>query len=267
MKQYKKIKGIWDSPFIFIICLLLLIFIYFPILIIIIFSFNDSIAGVFPLRGFTFRWYIEVIKDPRFINTLKNSVYVAIATTFISGIIGIPAAYAIVRYKFMGKIGIQNMLLIPIFAPAILIGVSLATLFSFLDIKLSLLTVILGHVLTSISYFYLILRARLIGYDISIEEASRDLGASSIQTFRRISFPILWPSILGCALLVFSNSIDNFTITFFTIGADSTMPLLIWSMLRKGVAPSINAVSTILLFVIFILVAIANKFSGIKMEI
>jgi len=266
-KINKKTKGIWDSSFIVTIVILLLLFVYIPILVIIIFSFNDATVGIFPMKGFTLKWYREVFTDPRFMSTLKNSLIVAGISTIVSALIGIPAAYATARYKFFGKAVIQNALFLPLFVPPIFLGVSLASFFSFIGLKFSLLTVILAHTLVFSTYFFIIIRPRLIGFNVSVEEASRDLGASSLQTFRRISFPLIWPSILGCALIAFSTSMDAFVITFFTIGSDSTLPLFIWSMMRMGVGPSINAISSILIISIFILVIIANKISGIKLEI
>lgn len=226
MGRVIKTKNIWDSKIPLIICVLLIIFVYFPILIIILFSFNDSTVGIFPLKGFTIKWYIEIIKDPRFISTLKNSLYIATTVTLFGALLGIPAAYAVVRYNFIGKSILQNMLTMPIFIPYIFLGVSLATFFFSLNIKLSLFTVILGHIIISVPFYFVIMKARLTGFNLSIEEASRDLGASSFQTFRRISFPIMWPSILGSALIVFSISMDDFVITFFTIGANSTLPMI-----------------------------------------
>jgi spermidine/putrescine transport system permease protein len=253
-------------PLIEIVSILIILFIYLPVLVLIVFSFNTSKVGVFPLEGFTLEWYRELIRDPRFAETTKNSLIVATIATLISAVMGVAAAFGIVRHRSKLNPLLSGLFLAPLLYPSMLLAISLLSFFTFLGIRLSLLTVTLGHLVTSIPFYFLILSSRLRGFDTSIEEAARDLGANRAQAFQRVTLPLIWPSILGCAIIVFATSVDNFVVTFFTIGAQSTLPLLIWSMMKRGVAPSINAISTVLLLVTFVAAVLADRYANLKMD-
>src|SRR5690625_1048075 len=240
----------------FIYSLFVFAFFYIPIIVLIVFSFNDSKLGTV-WTGFTFDWYIKLFKNTLIIEALMNSLFVAVATTILSTIFGTLAALALHRYTFIGRKAMDFIFLIPVIIPDIVIGIALLAIYGILNIKLGLLTVIPGHVVWGISFVALIVLARLSGFDRSLEEAAKDLGANEWQTFWRVTFPLIFPGVLAGALIVFTMSLDEFEVAFFTSGpGSSTLPVLIYSMVRHGVSPEINALSTILIVLIMIAIII-----------
>ncbi|KPJ89125.1 MAG: hypothetical protein AMS17_03135 [Spirochaetes bacterium DG_61] len=246
-------------------CILLFIFLLSPIVIIVLFSFNASRAGSFPMAGLSIKWYLEVIKSAAFISAVKNSVYVAISTSFFSVLIGTLASFGLTRYSFKFKNVVKLLVLLPITIPPLLIGISLLSYFNIIKIPLSLLTVTISHLVFCIPFVILVMNSRLEGFNFSIEEAAKDLGANGLQTFRYVTFPIMRPSLIGVAMLAFALSFDEFLITFFTIGTDNTLPLVIWAMLRRGISPSVNAISTLVLIVSMFFILAANKIARLKL--
>lgn len=246
---------------------LLMLYLVVPVIIIIIFSFNNSTAGVFPLAGFTFKWYVKLFENELLISSVKNSVYVASVTATVSVLVGVLASFALIRYKFKAKNLISFIVLIPISIPGILLGISLLSFFSSLNINKSLLTVIIGHAVFCIPFVVLVMNSRLEGFDIALEEAAKDLGANTLQTFRYITFPLIRPSLVGVIMLSFALSFDEFLVTFFTAGTKNTLPLIIWGMLRRGVSPAVNAVSTIVLVFSMVLIMLVNRMVKIRFKI
>jgi spermidine/putrescine transport system permease protein len=245
--------------------ILLFLFLFSPIVIIILFSFNPSRAGSFPMAGLSVKWYLEVIKSSTFISAVKNSIYVAIATSFFSVLIGTLASFGLTRYNFKLKNVIKLLVLLPITIPPLLIGISLLSYFNIIKLPLSLFTVTISHLVFCIPFVVLVMNSRLEGFDFSFEEAAKDLGANRLQTFRYVTFPIMRSSVIGVGMLAFGLSFDEFLITFFTIGADNTLPLVIWAMLRRGISPAVNAISTIVLIVTLFLILVANKLARVKL--
>ena len=234
----------------FIFSLFVFAFFYIPILILIIFSFNDSKLGTV-WTGFTFDWYVKLFHNSQIIEAFFNSLFIAVVTTIISTIIGTLAALALHRYTFLGKSSINTLFLVPVIIPDIVIGVSLLVVYGLLDIQLGLFTIIPGHVVWGISFVALIVLSRMSGLDQNLEEAAKDLGANEWQTFWRVTFPLIFPGILAGALLTFTMSFDEFEVAFFTSGPSSTtLPVLVYSMVRMGISPEINALSTILILVV-----------------
>lgn len=224
--------------------------IYGPIIVMILFSFNSS-RFLGSWTGFTTSWYIQLFQSPHVWEAFYNSVVLAALTAVFSVIFGILAAYAMVRYSFQGKGVIDSLLYIPIIIPEIAEALTLLLFYLWVGLGFSLgfTTVLLGHIAYDISYCYVVLRARLIGFDRSLEEAAKTLGASEIQTFFRITLPLLMPGVLAASLLAFTLSYDDFYKTVFTTGPEfETLPLRIWAMARKGgVTPELNALTTIAL--------------------
>ena len=247
--------------------ILLIIYLLLPIIMIIVFSFSNNPSGQFPMKGLTLDWYRKAFSDKLIINAIKNSIYVALSTAGISVIIGTLASFALTRYQFKFKKIVNTFMLIPITLPGIILGIALLSFFSNLHFAKSLLTVIISHVLFTVPFVVLIMNARLEGFDTAIEEASKDLGANTTQTFRYITFPIIRPSIIGVIMLTFALSFDEFLVTFFTVGRQNTLPLIIWSMLRRGVSPKVNAVATVVLCLSFSLILIANKYAKLKLKV
>jgi spermidine/putrescine transport system permease protein len=236
------------------------IFLYVPIVILVIFSFNSS-RFVSTWEGFSFRWYIELFNDAAMGTALRNSLIVAFASTLISTVFGTMVALAMERYQFFGKLGFDALLYLPIIIPDIAMAVMLLLFFVMSHITLSIVTIIISHVAFNISFVAVVVRARLVGFDRSLEEAAQDLGANELQTFWHVTLPLLMPAILGGALLAFTLSLDDFVITFFTAGVGSTtLPLRIYSMVKLGITPEINAVSTLLLLASGVLVMLSLFF-------
>lgn len=244
--------------------ILVMVYLLLPILIIILYSFNLTAATMFPLQGFTTKWYREVFRNRSFLVALKNSVYVGLAVSMISVVIGSLTSFAVTRYTFKLKSAVSFLVLIPITLPAIILGISLLSFFAFLKISRSLVTVVLGHAVFCIPFAVLVMNSRLEGFDISVEEAARDLGANTVQTFRYVTFPIIRPSIIGVIMLTFALSFDEFLVTFFIVGRQNTLPIVIWGMLRRGVSPTINVIATMVLVFSMTMIVIANKYAKIR---
>lgn len=224
----------------------LFLFLYIPILILIIFSFNNSDQiGVW--AGFSLRWYGELLHDEAVLAALKLSLWVAIWSTIISTFLGTLTALALERHRFWGKITYDAILYLPIIIPDIVMALSTLLFFVVLGVALSRYTILIAHVAFNISFVAIVVRARLADMNSTLEEAAADLGANEWQTFRRVTLPLLMPGIISGALLAFTLSLDDFVITFFVAGPGSTtLPVRVYSMIRFGLTPEVNAVSTLM---------------------
>jgi spermidine/putrescine transport system permease protein len=221
-------------------------FLYLPIVTLIVYSFNGQGVGGFPPRNLTLDWYRVLFADDAIWTTVGNSVLVALAAMAISLAFGVPAALALDRAHFPGKALFRRLVLLPLILPGIITGLSLLMLFREGGVRLSLLTVFLGHGTALISVATTEVFAGLQKLDRAQEEASLDLGANHWQTFWRVTIPNLRLSIIGAALLIFTLSMDEIAVSFFLIGRDNTLPLEIWGRLRRGITPEINAISSII---------------------
>jgi spermidine/putrescine transport system permease protein len=221
-------------------------FLYLPIVALGVYSFNGESVGGFPPRGWTLRWYSMLVADDALWATVGNSLLVAAAAVALALLLGFPAALALDRASFPGKAVFRRLVLLPLILPGIITGLSLLILFVAAGMKLSLLTIALGHGTALMSVATAELFAGLQKLDRAQEEASLDLGASEWRTFWRVTVPNLKLSIIGAALLIFTLSMDEIAVSFFLIGRDNTLPLEIWSRLRRGITPEINAVSTVI---------------------
>ncbi|HUO14925.1 MAG TPA: ABC transporter permease [Verrucomicrobiae bacterium] len=229
-------------------------FLYLPIAILILYSFNGEGVGGFPPHNLTFGWYRTLFSDSPIWDSVLNSLEVAFAAMGISLAFGIPAALALDRAQFPGKAVFRRLVLLPLILPGVITGLSLLMLFDLAAVRLSLVTIMLGHGTALISVATTEVFAGLQKLDRAQEEASLDLGANYWQTFWRVTVPNLRLPIIGAALLIFTLSMDEIAVSFFLIGRDNTLPLEIWGRLRRGITPEINAVSTIIF--LFSLVAI-----------
>ena len=221
-------------------------FLYLPIAVLVLYSFNGQGVGGFPPRNLTLDWYRILFQDGPIWDSVLNSLLVALAAMLISLSFGIPAALALDRARFPGKALFRRLVLLPLILPGIITGLSLLMLFREVDVKLGLLTIVLGHGTALISVATTEVFAGLQKLDRAQEEASLDLGANYWQTFWRVTVPNLKLSIIGAALLIFTLSMDEIAVSFFLIGRDNTLPLEIWGRLRRGITPEINAISTII---------------------
>ncbi len=224
------------------------VFLYLPIVVLIAYSFNGESVGGFPPRDLTLRWYRVLVSDRAIWDSLLNSARVAVIATGLALAFGLPAALALDRATFPGKMAFRRLLLLPLILPGIITGLSLLMLFVGMGMNLSLATITLGHGTALISVAATELFAALQKTDRAQEEASLDLGANYWQTFWRVTIPNLRLPLLGAALLIFTLSMDEIAVSFFLIGRENTLPLEIWSRLRRGITPGINAISTIIFF-------------------
>jgi ABC-type spermidine/putrescine transport system permease subunit II len=223
------------------------LFLYVPVFLLILFSFNESAAGSLPFTGLTLKWYRDLLADFLVINAFWTSLKVALAASILSTIIGTAAAFPMARLAFRFKETLRIIFTLPIMVPGLLIGIALLIFFSsWLDLNLSLVTVIIGHVVFTTPFVVLVVTARLLDFDYRLEWAAADLGATPFQTFRQVTFPLIFPGVLAGALFAFTLSLDEFIITFFTIGPQSTLPMYIFSQVKFGITPKINALATIL---------------------
>jgi len=243
----------------FIYAMLGFAFLYVPVLFLVLFSFNDSIIPSFPFRGFTLKWYRELGYDFVLHDALYNSLYIALVTTAVSTVLGTLAAFPLVRATFRFKRATQAFMLLPMVIPHFLMGVALLLFFSLLQLELSRLTIILGHVVFTLPFAILVISTRLYGFDRTLEQAANDLGASPLRTFWHVTLPLILPGVAGAALLVFTLSMDEFLITFFVSGQRGTLTMYIWSLLKDGIAPQINALASILIVSSFALLILVGR--------
>jgi spermidine/putrescine transport system permease protein len=237
-------------------------FLYLPILVLIIYSFNGTGVGGFPPRNLTLAWYAILFQDSAMWSAVGNSAIVAVASVCLSLLIGFPAAYALNRFNFPGKSIFRRLILLPLIVPGIVTGISLLLVVAAAGIRLSLITVVLGHATALVSVATTEIAAGLYRLDRSFEEASADLGANGWQTFRRITLPLMKTSLIGTALLVFTLSMDEIAVTFFLIGRQNTLPLEIWSRLRRGVTPEMNAISTLIFLFSLLSIVVWQRYTA-----
>ncbi|MCB0124347.1 MAG: ABC transporter permease [Caldilineaceae bacterium] len=242
---------------------LVFFFFYAPILVLVIFSFNSS-RMVSQWEGFSLAWYAKLFANEAIGLALRNSLLVGGISTVVSTIMGTLIAVGMERFRFRGQTALDSVLYLPIIIPDIAMAVMLLLFFvqaaNVLGVvgfrfSLGLTTIILAHVAFNISYVAVVVRARLAGFDRTLEEAAADLYANEWATFRHVTLPLIMPGILGGALLAFTLSLDDFVVTFFTSGPGSTtLPLHIYSMVKTGITPEINALSTLMLLASIVLV-------------
>ena len=235
------------------------LFLHIPILALVVFSFNESKFST-EWTGFTLHWYQRLLERQDIIDGLKASIFVAVTSTTISTILGTLFALALARHGFRGRRLVEAFLYVPIVTPEIVVGISLLILFVLVKVPLGLLTVVVAHVAFNISYVVVVVLARLAGMDSNLEEAAMILGADELTAFWRVTVPQLWPGILSGAMLAFTMSFDDYVITSFVAGTGTqTLPMVVYTMVRKNIEPSINAISTVILVVTTILMLAADR--------
>ncbi len=251
------------SKFPVVITYFLLIFFYLPIIILILNSFNASRFSS-KWQGFSLKWYELLFKNSEIWQSFKLSLIIAFLAAIISIVLGTIAAFALHRY-WQTKLQKIHFILIylPLIMPEILMGISLLILFLALKIELGFLTVFLSHITFCISYVTMVIYSRLQEFDFNLIEAAQDLGASLTQTISKVIIPLLAPGIISGGLLAFTLSLDDFIITFFVAGpGTTTLPIRIFSMIKHGATPQVNALSTLLLCLTFVIVIFSQRFSG-----
>lgn len=232
--------------------ILVFLFIYAPIIVMVVFSFNDQNNNYY-WNGFTTKWYAQLFTESDLIEYLINSLIVAVAATIISIVVGVLGAMGLMRFEFKLKQAINSSLYIPIVIPEVVLGISLLMLYEMANFPLGLPAMILAHATFCIPFVVIIMRGRLSGMDMSIEEASQDLGANRVTTFFRVTLPMLVPGILSSAFMSFTLSIDDVIISNFVSGPYSTtLPVKILSMVKVGLKPEVNALTSIMVLVLIL---------------
>ncbi|CAB1065383.1 Spermidine/putrescine import ABC transporter permease protein PotC (TC 3.A.1.11.1) [Olavius sp. associated proteobacterium Delta 1] len=257
IRRNTQLQERFGDSFLGLTAMIVMAFLYLPICILIIFSFNDNRITTLPLNGFTWRWYEAVFNNADMLEAIVNSLYVASFATMGCLIIGVPAAFVLDRVNFPGKSAFRRLILLPIALPGVITGISMLNLFRVVGFNLSLETVILGHATALVSIVVTQVFARLQRLNRSFEEASSDLGARPWQTFFLVTLPNIRSAVIGSALLSFTVSFDEIPVTFFLTGRDNTLPMYIWSTLRRGITPEINAVGTFIILISLFLIVLS----------
>ena len=210
-------------------------------------------------EGFTTAWYGVLFHDQQVLLATRNTLMIAFVSTLVATVIGTLAALAMQRYRFPGYNASETLMYIPIVIPEVVMGISLLVFFVLINLKLGLFTITLAHIAFNIPFVALVVRARLHGYDNSIDEAAMDLGANEMTTFWRVTLPTIMPGVLSGAMLAFTLSLDDYVITYFTAGPGSTtLPLRVFSMVKFMVTPEVNALSSIWVVTVFIILLIGQ---------
>ena len=252
----KRISGVLKNVYIGLVFL----FLYLPIFYVIVFSFNTSKLNIV-FENFTLQWYGSFSKNRALMDSLANTLIIGAASTAVSTVIGTIGAIGLNKYRFKGRGIIDKLLYIPIVIPEVVLGIALLSIYSALSIPLGLISLILSHITFSIPFVVITVRARLAGFDKFLEEAAMDLGANRIVTFWKVTLPLIMPGVLSGAMLAFSLSIDDVVISFFTTGPGSmTLPLKIFSMVKTGVTPEVNALSTVIMVITIAIIAVNTAF-------
>ena len=241
-----------------------LLFLHLPLLILMVFSFNASRFSV-EWTGFTLAWFRGLADRPDILGGLRNSLVVGVTSTVLSAILGTMLALALSRYRFRGRRAMESLLYIPLVTPEIVVGFSLLVLFAALGVRLGIVTIVVAHIAFSISFVTVVVQARLAGMDTHLEEAAMTLGAGPWRSFRRVTLPLIMPGVVAGALLAFTLSFDDYVITSFVAGSgSSTLPVVIYGMVRRNIDPTVNAVSTVVLVVTTILIYLSDRYARAK---
>lgn len=250
MKTTQRLLGVWTA--------LVMAFFYLPIVILIAYSFNSSRLNIV-WQGFTLDWYAAIWRDRVLVSSLWNSLYVALVTTVLSVVLGTGGAWLLFRYRFPGVRLLSTLVFIPMIIPEVIMGVSLLIFFVAVQLELGFSTIIISHVTFCFPFVMVAVQARLAGLDPALEEAAQDLGATPWQAFRKILIPYLAPAILSGALMSFTLSLDELIVTYFTASAGTrTLPLEIFGRVKKGLDPTLNAISTVFILSTVMLVVVTE---------
>jgi spermidine/putrescine transport system permease protein len=230
---------------------LLYLFLYAPIAVVIVFSFNSARHGG-PWRGFTTQWYARLLDSPDKLAAARNTLVLGVASTLVATVLGTLLGYGFSRYRFPGRRLVSWLMYIPIVIPDIVMAVAMLSFFALVNRRLGILepgmtTMVIAHITFQIPFVAIVVRSRLAGLDPAFEEAARDLGATAWQTFRHITLPLMLPGVVAGGLLAFTLSLDDFVVSFFTTGPGATtLPILIYSSVKRGITPDINALSALI---------------------
>lgn len=240
-------KNNWLSK---LFVILVLLFNYLPIIVVVVYSFNASKYSNW--AGFSLQWYEKLFRNSQILRSLNNSLILAFSSCGLSILIGTAGAVGMARSRFRTQGLLENVSMIPMMMPEIILGMAYLAFFSIIRIPFGMLTLIIAHTTFCIPYIFINVQSRLVGLDPAYVDAARDLGASPTRAFYDVTLPLITPAILSGALLSFAMSMDDVVISFFVTGTTSnTLPLQVYSMLKMGVTPEVNALCTLMLLVVF----------------
>ncbi|MBT9777864.1 ABC transporter permease subunit [Clostridium sp. MCC353] len=243
----------------------LLLLMYLPIAVVVIYSFNVS-KNTTVWSGVTLDWYLKMFRNRGLLEALRNSVVLAALSSSAAGIIGTLGAVGMARVSFKSKGAVEYISTLPIMIPEIILGMVFMAFFAMLSLPFGMLTLVLGHTTFCVPYVFMMVKASLVGIDKSLAEAAKDLGASEPRAFWDITLPLIMPAVVSGMLLAFAMSLDDVVISIFVTGAKTnTLPIRIYTQLKSGVTPEINALCSIMLVVTFVIV-IASQVIGRKMD-
>jgi len=250
MKLVTRLLGVWMG--------FILLFFYLPIAVLVLFSFNQSKLNIV-WTGFTFEWYSSLWHDTVLVRALQNSLIVAVFTTAISLVLGTAGAWLLHRYRYRAASVLETLAFLPMIVPEVILGVSLLILFVTIGVQLGYTTIVISHVTFCFPFVMASVQARLAGLDPALEEAALDLGATPLQAFTKVLVPYLMPAIVSGGLMSFTLSLDELIVTYFTASAGTrTLPLEIFGRVKKGLDPSLNAISTVFIVVTVVALVITE---------
>ena len=240
-----KRKSVFPSLFL----TLVMIFLYLPIVMVVVYSFHES-KYTYGWSGFSLQWYQELFQDEELFESLRNSLAVAGMSCLSAAVIGTLGAFGLSRMKFRGKGAVEYVTTLPIMIPEIILGMVFLSFFSPLNLPQGMVTLVIAHTAFSIPYVFMMVKARLAGMELSLEEAARDLGAGPVRAFFDITLPLIAPAVASGSLLAFAMSFDDVVISIFVTGPKvTTLPIRIYTRIKFGVTPEINALCTLMLLV------------------
>lgn len=256
-------KKLFGNIFIFLV----LIFLFLPIIVLVMYSFNSSDTNII-FGGFTLKWYRDIFNNVDLLEAFFNTILVAVLSTVISTVIGTVSAFGLYKYDFKFKGFINTLLYIPIVIPEIVLGISLLSVYTLMKMELGLFTLLLAHITFSLPYVIVSIRSSLTSDTKLIEEASYDLGASKFKTFWYIILPNIMPGIVSGATLAFTLSLDDVIVSYFTTGPSSnTLPQYIYSIIKTGITPDVNVLSSLILFVVIIVLSLLVIYDAKKLRV
>lgn len=249
---------------------LVYLFLYAPIAIVILLSFTDRRIPTFPMTGFTLKWYGQLLPpgyDQQIVNALLESLQIAILSAIGAGFFGTITALGMVRSNFdsrwLSSQLLNTLFLAPIVVPWVVTGIAMLTLYNIIGIQGKFVSVVIGHIIITMPFVIMVVSSRLYGFDRELEEAAKNLGASEFRTFYEVTLPLIAPGIIAGMLFAFTISFDNFTQTFFWVGTGTeTLPIVIYSKIRTGLDPTINAIGTLIVLFSLSVAIVAEKLSA-----
>lgn len=247
-------------PFSKIYLAVIMLITYLPIVIVVVFSFNDSKLPV-AWKGFTLQWYEELLGDRALMAALANSIILGAVSCAAAAVIGTLGAIGMARVNYKSKGMMEYLSTIPIMVPEIILGMVFMAFFSLLNLPFGMVTLVIAHTAFCIPYIFMMVKARLVGIDRSLEEAARDLGATPARTFWDITLPLIMPAVASGCLLAFAMSFDDVVISIFVNGPKiSTLPIKVYTQLKTGVTPEINALCTVILAAVVVVLIVSSFF-------